>query len=226
MSEDDRASTKRALAAMFTPLARMMIDAGISLPDGVELLKVALLESASQAHPEASASHLSLITGVHRKDIKRLEHDDPMPTRSTSAARVLALWQSESDFMEKGQPRPLKRDGDTGFDALVARAKIDAAPATMLSVLLESGNIIETDGIIQFVSATVVPEDRDEKLKVAVATLKPHLDTTVGNVLGDRSQWDQALRYSHLSEDAAKKLEKQASELFLEMLPRTGAPSQ
>ncbi|MEM9330776.1 MAG: hypothetical protein AAGA53_05590 [Pseudomonadota bacterium] len=222
MTEDEQASTKKALAALITPLARLMIDAGISLPDGVELLKIALVECASKQNPEASASHLSLLTGVHRKDIKRLERKDPMPVRSSSAARVLALWQSEDDFTENGEPKPLTRDGEYGFDALVALAKIDAAPATMLSVLRESGNIIEKDGTIQFVSATVVPDDQQEKLKVAVATLKPHLDTTINNVLGGRSQWDQALRYSHLSKEAAQKLEKQASERFLQMLQELG----
>ena len=222
MTEDEKTSTKKALASLITPLARLMIDSGISLPDAVELLKVALVESASIEHPEASASHLSLMTGVHRKDIKRLEHNDPVPIRSTSAARVLTLWQSEPDFMENGMPKALKRDGDNGFDALVKRAKVDAAPATVLSVLTESGNIVDEDGVISFVSLAVVPEDRKEKLKVAVATLKPHLDTTISNVLGGKSQWDQALRYSHLSKGAAEKLEKEAARLFLEMLQELG----
>lgn len=222
MSEDEKASTKEAIAAMLVPLAKLMIDAGVSLPDGVELLKVALLESASAELPEASASHISLITGVHRKDVKRLERKDPIPTRSTSAARVLSLWQSEPDFCENGVPKPLKRSGDKGFDALVIRSRVDAAPATVLSVLQDSGNVTLNEETVHFVSATVVPDDRHEKLKVAVATLKPHLDTTVGNILGGRSQWDQALRYSHLSEHAARKLEEQASKLFLEALQELG----
>lgn len=222
MTEDEKESTKQALASLIMPLARLMIDTGISLPDAVELLKVALVESASVEHPNASASHVSLLTGVHRKDIKRLEHNDPAPLRSTSAARVLTLWQIEPQFTENGKPRPLARGGENGFDALVKHAKIDAAPATVLSVLRETGNILEEDGVIQFVSATLVPEDRQEKLKVAVATLKPHLDTTINNVLGGKSQWDQALRYSHLSKAAADKLEKQASELFLELLQKLG----
>ena len=104
MREDEKASTKEALAAMLVPLAKLMIDAGVSLPDGIELLKVALLECASKEFPDASASHVSLITGIHRKDIKRLEREDPIPTRSTSAARVLSLWQSEPDFSENGKP--------------------------------------------------------------------------------------------------------------------------
>jgi len=223
MSEEEETSAKKALAALITPLARLMIDTDMSLQDGIELLKVALVESATDINPNASASHLSLMTGVHRKDIRRLERNDLTPKKSTAAARVLSLWQNDPDFTVSGKPKPLSRAGDYGFDALVSRSKVDGAPATLLSILLESGNVVERNGLFHFVSASIVPEDKEEKLKVAVATLKPHLDTAVGNLLGQEPQWDQALRYSHLTQGAAKQLEQEAARLALEMLEELGS---
>ncbi|MEM8803872.1 MAG: hypothetical protein AAGF55_15205, partial [Pseudomonadota bacterium] len=105
-----------------------------------------------------------------------------------------------------------------GFDALVSLAKIDAAPATVLSVLLASGNVAEEDGLVRFVTASMVPQDRDEKMRAAIATLVPHLDTTIGNLTGGTQHWDQALRYSHLSQEAADELAEDAAAMAMEML--------
>jgi hypothetical protein len=128
------------------------------------------------------------------------------------------LWQNEPDYVEGGLPRVLARQGDVGFDALVSLAKVDAAPATVLSLLLASGNITEKDGLISFVTASMVPHGRDEKMRAAIATLVPHLDTTIGNLIGEAQHWDQALRYSHLSQEAADELEVDATRMALEML--------
>jgi len=218
MDDEELSDAKQVLATLVEPLARLMISSGITLQEGVELLKIALVESAAKEHPDASASHVSLLTGVHRKDIKRLEGNEPRPEKSTAAARVLSLWKNDSDFSENGDPKPLARSGEHGFDALVERAKVDAAPATVLSILMKSGNVEERDNLFHWKAQSLIPEDRAEKLRVAAATLKPHLNTTISNVLGDAPQFDQALRYSHLTQSAARSLEKKASALALEML--------
>lgn len=218
MDEFRRSPSEQVLLALLQPVARLMINSDIGLAGAVELLKSALVKEAYAQAPEASVSHLSLMTGVHRKDIKRLETSTPNPSKATAAARVLTLWQSEPDYLEDGLPRALRRSGDFGFDALVSLAKVDAAPATVLSSLVASGNVADEEGLVRFVAASMVPNDRGEKLQAAAATLVPHLDTTVGNLIGQEEHLDQALRYSHLSEDAAKELETEASRMALEML--------
>jgi hypothetical protein len=218
MDETDKTPPEQILLALLRPIARLMVDSDVSLSGGVELLKSALVAEAYAQAPEVSASHVSLVTGVHRKDIKRLEGETEPPSKATAAARVLTLWQTDPDYLEDGQPCLLARQGDAGFDALVGMAKVDAAPATVLSVLLASGNVTEKDGLIQFVTASMVPHDRDEKMRAAISTLVPHLDTTVGNLTGETQHWDQALRYSHLSQEAADELEKDATRMALDML--------
>lgn len=218
MEESDDIPSKQMLLALLQPVARLMIDSDIGLAGAVELLKTALVAEAYAQAPQASVSHVSLMTGVHRKDIKRLEHGKQQPRKASAAARVLTLWQTEPDYLEGGEPRALTRQGKCGFDALVNRAKVDAAPATLLSVLLASGNISEKDGLLNFLTASMVPHDRDDKMEAGIATLAPHLDTTIGNLIGETEQWDQALRYSHLSREAADELEADATRMALEML--------
>ncbi len=218
MEEIDKTPSEQMLLALLRPVARLMIDSDISLAGAAELLKSALVAEAYAQAPHASVSHVSLMTGVHRKDIKRLEDGKQQPNKASAAARVLTLWQNEPDYLEGGQPRALARQGDAGFDALVSLAKVDAAPATVLSVLLASGNIADDDGLLRFVTASMVPHDRDDKMRAAIATLAPHLDTTIGNLIGETRQWDQALRYSHLSQEAADELDADATRMALEML--------
>lgn len=218
MDQSERSPFEQMLLALLQPVARLIISSDIGLAGAVELLKSALVEEGFAQVPQASVSHLSLMTGVHRKDIKRLETGAPNPSKATAAARVLTLWQNEPGYLEDGHPRVLRRSGDFGFDALVNLAKVDAASATVLSSLIASGNIVEEDGLIRFVTASLVPHDRDEKMQAAVATLVPHLDTTIGNLIGQDEHLDQALRYSHLSKDAANELEADATRMALEML--------
>jgi len=206
------------LLALLQPVAKFMIDGGIGLAAAVELLKSALVAESYAQAPNASASHVSLMTGVHRKDIKRLEGVSQPLGKASAAARVLTLWQNDPKYLEGGRPRTLTRHGDSGFDALVGSAKVDAAPATVLSLLLSSGNVVEEGEVIRFVTASMVPHDREEKMRAAVATLVPHLETTIGNLIGETEHWDQALRHSHLSRRAADELEADATRMALEML--------
>ena len=208
----------RTLAELIAPLARLMIHSDISLPTAVELLKSALVDEAFSKDPDASVSHVSLMTGVHRKDIKRLEVKTAAPPKSSAAARVVGLWAADPDYQSDGAPRVLERDGDIGFDALVRKAKVDAAPATVLSLLIEAGSVVEKDGQLTLLTRALVPSDRREKLQVAAATLVPHLDTTIGNLIGNKPQLDQALRYSHLSQAASDQLTQEAARLATDML--------
>lgn len=66
----------QAIARVLQPLARLMIDHGLQLPSMVELLKKALVDEAVAAYGLAdkgsSDTRIALLTGVHRKDVKRL----------------------------------------------------------------------------------------------------------------------------------------------------------
>lgn len=222
MDESETSSLSHALAPILLPLARMMIDGGMTLPEAVELLKSALVQAAGDAAPDGSNSQLSLVTGVHRKDIKRLRDNRPKPRSISAMARVMSLWQNDPDFLTlAGSPRPLGRHSGSdgpGFDDLVRRTKIDAAPATVLQILEEAGNVHVEGEEIELRSSAFVPSDYDARLSAFVATLEPHLQVATGNLAGDPPQFDQAVRYSHLTDASAQTLRHEAAELAQALL--------
>jgi hypothetical protein len=73
----------QAVALVLRPLARLMIDHGLQLPSVVELLKQALVNEAAGAYGLADKAstdtRIALLTGVHRKDVKRLRSASDVP---------------------------------------------------------------------------------------------------------------------------------------------------
>ena len=94
----------QAIAHLLQPLARLMIGHGLQLPSMVELLKTALVDEAVRAYGLAdkgsSDTRIALLTGLHRKDVKRLRespsNQGPAVPLVPVAASVVARWISEA----------------------------------------------------------------------------------------------------------------------------------
>ena len=130
-----------------------MISHGVTLNAAVDALKRALYDSASDIvsqQGKSTDSRISLLTGLHRKDVKRLK-DDPetLSRRKVMNANALAIsiWMSAEAFLDDaGNPKILARIGNkhtVGFDNLMQEARIDLPPQTVLSALLEEGAVEE-----------------------------------------------------------------------------------
>lgn len=112
-----------------------MLAKGITYPFLSEVLKDLFVEVAENEFKmdkrPLTDSHLSLITGIHRKDIKRLRHDEHseteiIPQTISLGARLVSRWTSDARFLdENNQPKPLPRfareGGDISFEGLVAK---------------------------------------------------------------------------------------------------------
>lgn len=102
------------------PLVRLLVAKGIVFTEVSERLKrlfvdVANEESARAAqHP--SDSRIAVMTGVHRKDVKRFREEDSgvrEPKQALSlSAQALFRWSGDSRFMKSGRARPLRRRSD------------------------------------------------------------------------------------------------------------------
>jgi len=134
-----------ALSALLGPLAKAMIAYGVTIRTANEALKKALLKAALAASDtELSDSRASLMTGIHRKDIKRLRNlDSDVALRQSAnvAALVIGHWATDPDFQgTSGAPLNLPRSGTgatPGFDDVVRKARVDMAPGTVLRALLD-----------------------------------------------------------------------------------------
>lgn len=223
---------ERALSALLKPLSKLLIKNNLDVQTATEALKRALV-TEGLSDESATDSQVSLRTGVHRKDVKRLRAEiesgqtKKIPTRGI--ALVLTTWSQEPPFCDAaGQPRLLPRKGRPdapGFDELIKASKVDLAAATVLSEL-ERQDLIKRhpDGQLELLSATFVAQSGDAAIDAFEATVGDHLRIATENVLsppGAPRQFDQVLRYSHLSASSVAALEAEARKMaqsYLETL--------
>src|SRR3954467_2411548 len=108
-----------ALRRLLRPLARFLTTQGITFPMLAELLKQIYVDEAVRhfrldSEPP-SDSRVSLLTGVHRKDVKRLRQSaadsgEAMPEMVALGAQLAAAWTTRKDLRDaRGRPRPLPR---------------------------------------------------------------------------------------------------------------------
>jgi hypothetical protein len=108
-------------------------------------------------------------------------------------------------------------DGQPGFDDLVRASKVDLAPATVLQELIaQSVAKQHDDGLIELLSSTLVARSGDAALRAFEATVSDHVRIAADNVLappGAARRFDQAVRYSQLSDASVKQLEAESRKL-------------
>lgn len=181
-----------ALLAVLRPLARMAIDHGIQFNQVEELTKRAMVEAAMQAVQDqvgagsAPISRLSVISGIHRKEVKRLIETPDLSairTEQTPATEVFATWATGPDWLDAdGRPRVLPRradeDGAPSFESLARSVTTDVHPRTLLDELLRLGlvDIDPTTDRVGLRSDSLVPAGRIEALlALAGASVGEHL---------------------------------------------------
>ena len=142
-----------ALRRVLRPLVRLMLARGVSFPFVAELLKGLFVEVAEREFAlegkAQTASRLSLLSGVHRKDVRRLRGaalsaGEPMPHSVSLGAQLVAAWLAGARVCDRrGRPRPLARaasaGGEASFEALVARVSKDIRARAVLDEWLRLG---------------------------------------------------------------------------------------
>lgn len=192
-----------AIALVLQPLARLMIDHGLQLPSMVELLKKALVDEAVGAYGLAdkgsSDTRIALLTGVHRKDVKRLrdapETSAPATAMVPVAASVVARWISDPRFLNADQTAlPLARTprrgnpGEPDFTALVAEVSSDIGARAVLDELERLGVVeLRENGYVALKATAFVPhEGLSESFHFLATNVSDHLATAVHNLATDR----------------------------------------
>src|SRR5262249_29631511 len=215
------------------PLARFLISEQIPLAAAVELLKSSLVEEAERrfALPEKPQSHsrISLLTGVHRKDVRRLRSavrgTARRPLRTSLTARLIADWNARPEFLdEDGRPLPLHRSSARGRPSirdLTETAGKEIRPQATVDEWLRQGIVvIDEENRIRLNQDAFVPEgDFEEKAHFFGRNLGEHIAACAENMAGDsRPQLDQAVYYGGLTEASAARIEERARELAMSVL--------
>ncbi len=139
----------RAVRHLLRPLVKLLLRNGVPFPALSALLKEIYFEVASQDlapdEKKQTNSQISLITGIHRKDVRRLLTDgtelEALHKTTSLAAEIVTRWISDPTFLNnRKQPAALARLASVGaersFEFLASSISKDVRPRSLLDELL------------------------------------------------------------------------------------------
>ncbi|HXD42658.1 MAG TPA: DUF6502 family protein [Ramlibacter sp.] len=220
-------SLVRALRRVLRPLVRLMLARGATYPWVSELLKALFVEVAEEDRRVGSKpptdSRVSLVSGVHRKEVNRLRREkisrgESIPSAVSLGAQLVAVWLASPRYLdENGRPRPLPRfaseGGELSFEALVAGVNSDIRPRVVLDEWLRLG-VVHFDSaqrICLNVEAFVPAEGFDEKAFYFGHNLHDHISAAAHNLSGaPKAFLDRSVHYDALSAESVAALAAQS----------------
>lgn len=197
---------ERFLLTALTPIARLCLRRGVKVQSFLEAAKRAFIAGAEvelrELGSKPSVSRIAAMTGLQRKDIKRLHTTlESSPAVNHFLARVLGRWSSDPAFCDSaGAPRHLSLAGDDDeFAELVNSVSTDLSPYTALFELERLGAVKRERGGVTLVTASLeISRDEHAGLRLLADDIN-HLtgcvstnlarSTTVPN-LHARTQYD------------------------------------
>jgi hypothetical protein len=237
MSQNEYSKTQAALVKAVTllckPLIRLLIEKGMTFPQFRELMKELYVEVAD-AHfsldaKKPSDSRIFVLTGVHRKDIKRIrlqaESEKPAVTSSASlSGEIVARWSSMPDYLDnKGKPRQLLKSGknkEPGFEQLVSSVSKDVRSKVILEEWLRLNIVhMKDDYVVLNKSAFVTNKEFNEMAYYLGHNVHDHLASCVNNILDeDKPMLERSVYYASLTKDSVNKLNAIADKKGNELL--------
>lgn len=156
-----------AILKVLKPLVRILLRNNIPFGAFSDLARRAYVEVATDDFKvegrKQSNSRISTITGLSRKEVKRLQaleegNDDVLIQKYNRAARVVYGWVHDSDYQLKADvSKPLNFEN---FSQLVKIYSGDVPPRAILDELCRVGVVkVDSDEIIHLVSRAYIPKD-------------------------------------------------------------------
>lgn len=226
----------RALRRLLGPLVRLLLDYQITFPAFANLLKSVYVEEATRSfvipgRPQ-TVSRLTLLTGIHRKDVKRLQDEateaDAVPMNVSLGAQLVLRWTADPQYQSsEGKPIALPRLARDGihpsFESLVESVSKDIRPRAVLDEWRRLGiAVIDSKDRVQLVANAFVPEHGfDEKAYYLGRNLHDHLAATAHNLKGEGNPLlERSVYYGNLRPGSVEALQSLSTELGMDALQR------
>lgn len=218
-----------ALRRLLRPLARIMLAQGITYTFISDLLKGVFVEVADKEFQlgarQQTDSRISLLTGVHRKDVKRLRNstydDESAPSAISLGAALVARWVATPEYLDKrGKPLPLARlaseGGAQSFESLIASVSKDIRSRVVLDEWLRLGVVYmdEQDRVCLNTDAFIPEKGYDEKVYYFGTNIHDHLAACAHNLMGSKPPFlERCVYYDQLSAESVQELAELSREL-------------
>lgn len=201
-SEEHAALALREAAVLLEPVVRWLLRSGVSYNALAGQLKPIFVDAArselERGGVEPTFSALSVLSGVHRKDVRTLADAQPGDAPAANArgvplaSQVFTRWLTDRRYRTRdGRPRALPRSGaGVTFEALSRELSLDVHPRTVLDELLRLGLVTQEDDLLIPVSTSFVPSRRlDELTALFSANAADHMAAAVHNLTVDAPRY-------------------------------------
>ncbi|MCK4707894.1 MAG: hypothetical protein KAU21_04695 [Gammaproteobacteria bacterium] len=227
-----QAALVKAVSLLCRPLIRLLIEKGVTFPQFRELMKALYVEVADEHFSldgkKPSDSRIFVLTGVHRKDIKRIRQAEQGETSITSSAslsgEIVARWASMPEYLDKkNKPRQLlkiSKNDEPGFDQLVSSVNKDVRAKVILDEWLRLNVVSMKDNyVVLNQSAFVTNKEFNEMAYYLGHNIHDHMASCVNNILvEDDPMIERSVYYAALTEKSVNKLRTIASKKGDELL--------
>ena len=223
-----------ALRRLLRPLVQLLLSHQIQYPQLAKLLKAIYVDVAAHefriANRPPTDSRLTLLTGIHRKEIRRLREESPdvdaVPSAVSLGAQLVARWIGSSEFRDaEDRPVPLPRTSksasEPSFEGLVESVSKDIRSRSVLDEWLQLGIVHRDDQnrICLNVDAFVPEKGFDEKAFYFGRNLRDHIAAAGANLNGERPPLlERAVYYGGLTDESICELQALSENLGMQAL--------
>lgn len=212
-------SVTNAIEFCLKPIARLCIHFGIDHRTLSEMMKAAFVSVARDEFKvngkSQTDSRIALLTGVHRKDVRRLQGRTPdktTPRQQGLVANLIAHWLGTPALVdEHGMVKPIPRNPSENhpysFITLASSLTNDIHPRALLDECVNRGIVeIDDDDMVHLIVESLVPDDDlDEKALFFGQTIHDHIAAAEHNLNGNQPPFlDRFVWHEGLSEDDTK----------------------
>lgn len=167
-------------------------------------------------------SRITLLTGVHRKDVRRLRTgsdsgDEEPPASVYLGAHLVAIWTSDNRYLDReGHPKALPRlprGDEPSFEGLVTGVSKDIRPRAVLDEWLRLGavDVDENDCVRLKTEAFVPSRGVEEKAYYLGRNVHDHIAAARHNVQGrEPPMLERSVYYENLTLESVRELEELA----------------
>jgi hypothetical protein len=211
-----------AVRKLMRPLVRILLRNGVAygaLADAIRKCYVDVaFEDFSPEGKKQTVSRVSALTGLTRKEVKRLHELDgadheASQERYNRAVRVISGWMNDRRFLDaKGKPAVLPlQNSKKSFEALVRGYSGDIPVRAMLAMLEEAGSVSTRQGKVRLIKHAYVPAGDDEARIRILGTDVSELISTIDHNLTaapDELLFQRKVAYEDINPESLDKLKK------------------
>ncbi len=221
------------LIRVLRPLVKLALASGFNFISFSTVLRRLYIEVAEKEfalpNKQQTDSRISLLTGIHRKDVNRLRGQALTASFLTvgvsQTSRILARWLADPLYCDaEDRPSALPRtsnDGGPSFESLVSDITKDVHPRSILDDWLDKGIVVlDQDGQVQLNLSSIVPNAGDEARRhYFTRNLRDHVQAAVMNLMNDPPPYfERAVHYDGISPELAAQLDEIAREEGMALL--------